>query len=74
MDGIQAREPQAQPVTFAELSVVGLLHGVEVEGRSMPQGAPGTVVAAYPGGLGYEVEFEEPFHAVVTLDVTDLTA
>jgi hypothetical protein len=74
MDGIQAREPQTGRVTFAELSVVALLYDVEVKGRALPQGAHGTVVTPYPCGLGYEVEFEEPFHAVVTLDVTDLTA
>jgi hypothetical protein len=32
------------------------------------------VVAAYGDGLGYEVEFERPFHAVVTLEAGDLTA
>ena len=34
----------------------------------------GTVVAAYADGFGYEVEFERPFHAVVTLEVGDLIA
>jgi len=32
----------------------------------------GTVVAAYSDGMGYEVEFENPFHAVVTLEACDL--
>ena len=59
---------------FAELSVVALTHTVDVEGRSLPVGAQGTVVAAYEDGLGYEVEFERPFHAVVTLEAGDLTA
>jgi hypothetical protein len=36
MDGIQAREPQTGRMKFAELSVVRLLHGVKVEGRSLP--------------------------------------
>jgi len=29
-------------------------------------------VAAYRDGLGYEVEFDRPFHAVVTLNADDL--
>jgi len=62
------------PHRFAELSVVALTRAIEVEGRSLPQGTPGTVVAAYRDGVGYEVEFERPFHAVVTLEAGDLTA
>jgi hypothetical protein len=31
-------------------------------------------VAAYDDGVGYEVEFETPFHAVVTLEARDLMA
>ncbi len=59
---------------FAELSVVALTHAVDVAGRSLPAGARGTVVAAYSDGIGYEVEFERPFHAVVTLEAGDLAA
>jgi len=59
---------------FAELSVVALAHAVDIDGRSLPEGTRGTVVAAYRDGVGYEVEFERPFHAVVTLEAGDLTA
>ncbi len=59
---------------FAELSVVRLARSINIDGRSMAKGSCGTVVAAYHDGIGYEVEFEHPFHAVVTLDVRDLTA
>lgn len=59
---------------FAELSVVTLVHPVAVGDRALPAGALGAVVAVYADGLGYEVEFEAPFHAVVTLDAADLTA
>ena len=59
---------------FAELSVVALTHPVETGGQWLPGGAKGTVVAAYADGTGYEVEFEEPFHAVVTLAAGDLAA
>lgn len=60
------------PPRFAELSVVSLRREVEAEGRSLPAGTKGTVVAAYGDGVGYEVEFFAPFHAVVTLEADDL--
>ena len=59
---------------FAELSVVSLRREVDVEGRLLPAGSRGTVVATYSDGAGYEVEFFAPFHAVVTLEADDLTA
>ena len=59
---------------FEELSVVSLRHPVDVEGRLLPAGARGTVVAAYGDGVGYELEVFEPFHAVVTVSAGDLAA
>ncbi len=59
---------------FAELSSVALIRAVEFEGRILPEGARGTVVAAYSDGTGYEVDFDLPFHAVATLDAGDLRA
>jgi hypothetical protein len=58
---------------FADLSVVSLIRAIEVDGRTMPRGAIGTVVGVYGNG-GYEVEFMLPFHAVLTLGQTDLSA
>ena len=69
-----SRKDETTETGFAELSVVALTRAVEVEGQSLPEGALGTVVAAYGDGVGYEVEFERPFHAVVTLQAGDLTA
>jgi len=66
-------ERAGQTARFAELSVVFMRHPVDVGGRLLPTGAKGTVVAAYADGLGYEVEVFEPFHAVVTLEASDLT-
>lgn len=66
--------PAAPVRRFAELSVVALTHTVEVGGQWLPSGSKGTVVAAYADGVGYEVEFEQPFHAVVTLSAGDLAA
>ncbi len=66
-----------RPLTFghfAELSVVALMHPISIEDKSLPAGSLGTVVAAYDDGVGYEVEFETPFHAVVTLEARDLMA
>jgi hypothetical protein len=68
------REHAGQPQRFAELSVVFMRHPVDVGGRSLPSGTKGTVVAAYADGIGYEVEVFEPFHAVVTLEASDLAA
>jgi hypothetical protein len=55
-----------------ELSVVALRHSRKHKGKVLPEGAQGAVVHAYRGGLGYEVEFEEPFHCVVTVDRDDI--
>ena len=61
---------------FSELAVVSLRHAVCVDsdGRTLPAGTKGTIVAAYRDGVGYEVEVFEPFHAVVTLRAADLAA
>jgi hypothetical protein len=69
-DGRPARNGPA----FPELSTVRLTRDVAVKGRILPNGARGTVVAAYSDGIGYEVEFETPFHAVVTLEAGTLSA
>ena len=58
---------------FTELSVVRLVHPVKEGRRTLPAGAAGTVVHAYSDGVGYEVEFSSPFHAIVTLEAGDLT-
>jgi hypothetical protein len=68
------REHTDEPPRFAELSVVSTRHPVHVDGRTLPTGTKGTVVAAYADGVGYEVEVFEPFHAVVTLEAGDLAA
>ena len=57
---------------YREFSSVRLTRDVMVENRSLPSGAAGTVVAVYRDGAGYEVEFDTPFHAVVTLEAVDL--
>lgn len=55
------RPPQTDAQTFAELSVVAVVREVRTdEGAVVPSGTEGTVVAVYPGGVSYEVEFLEP--------------
>ena len=55
------RAPQAASQPFDELSVVAVLREVRTEeGIAIPAGTEGTVVAVYPGGLSYEVEFLQP--------------
>lgn len=66
--------PEPTGYAFPELSTVRLTHDIEVKGRLLPKGARGTVAAAYSDGIGYEVEFETPFHAVVTLEAGNLSA
>ena len=55
-----------------ELTVVTLRHSQECDGRILPEGSRGAVVHAYRDGAGYEVEFSEPFHCVVTVSRDDI--
>jgi hypothetical protein len=61
-----------RPELIPELSVVALRHSRKYDGRILPEGAKGAVVHAYRDGAGYEVEFEEPFHCVVTVGRDDI--
>lgn len=40
----------------------------------MPAGACGVVMHVYKSGLAYEVEFDAPVHAVLTVEGSDLEA
>jgi len=42
------------------------------DARVLPPGAEGVVVGIWRDGAAYEVEFDEPFHAVVTVPVANL--
>jgi hypothetical protein len=55
-----------------ELSVVALRRSRKHDGKVLPEGARGAVVHAYRDGAGYEVEFQEPFHCVVTVGDDDI--
>ena len=53
---------------LAELSRVAVRSDVPADEGYLPAGSFGTIVHVYKGGRAYEVEFERPFHCVLTLD------
>ena len=65
-------QPAERPPSIPELSIVALTHRRVCDGRVLPEGSTGAVVYAYRDGAGYEVEFEEPFHCVVTVGRDDI--
>lgn len=62
----------SRPRPIRELSVVALNHPRECDGRVLPAGSTGTVVHRYRDGAGYEVEFTEPVHCVLTVGRDDI--
>ena len=61
-DGSMPIEP------IEELSVVSLKKPLETDEGFIPSGTEGVVVSVYGEGAAYCVEFEQPFHAVVTVE------
>lgn len=55
-----------------ELDRVRLLGETLAEGFLLPEGAKGTVVLKHGKGEAFEVEFTEPFHAVVGVPAASL--
>ncbi len=51
-----------------ELSLVSLGRPVKSDDGLLPSGATGTVVHIYPAERAYEVEFQQPFHTVATVE------
>ena len=72
MSFFRSKPPTQVDRSLAELSSVTLTRHVDVDGNTLPRGSRGTVVYVYQDGRGFEVEFEQPFHAVVTLERSDL--
>ena len=64
--------PAEERRSIAEFSLVALTHPRECKGGTLPEGAEGAVVHAYRDGTGYEVEFDKPFHCVVTVERHDI--
>jgi hypothetical protein len=56
----------------AELDSVRLRADVAADGVTIPAGAEGVVVAVYASGKACEVEFVEPVHAVVTVELSQI--
>jgi Domain of unknown function (DUF4926) len=58
----------AAPGPIAELTVVRLRAPTSAEAQGdLPAGSLGTIVFVHDGGEAFEVEFVEPFAAVITL-------
>lgn len=53
---------------FETLERVTLSDAINTESGTLPRGSSGTIVYAYDNGRAYEVEFERPFHVVVTVE------
>lgn len=63
----------SRPV-LAEHSVATLSSTFDLDdGRTLPAGSAGAVVGIWGEGKAYEVEFMEPFHAVVTVPARRLS-
>lgn len=58
--------------SIPELSIVALAHALAYGGRVLPEGTKGEVVFAYRDGIGYEVEIDQPFHCVITVERNDI--
>lgn len=55
-----------------ELDSVRLRADMSADGVTIPAGAEGMVVAVYANGKACEVEFVEPVHAVVTVELSQI--
>lgn len=63
---------RADDAGFAELTIVRLCSLVSLEEGQIQPGTVGTIVYRHDGSDAYEVEFDQPFPAVVTLRGSDL--
>ncbi len=60
---------------FDELDDVRLTEGVEVSPIGfLPAGTRGTIMAVHGNGEAYDVEFAEPFHALLSLEADKVEA
>lgn len=63
----------ASSAPFEELSVVRLSKSVEIAPVGyFPVGTLGTVVSVYGAGAMYDIEVEDPVHALLTLQRGDI--
>jgi hypothetical protein len=57
---------------FKEHSLVRALREIREGADSVPAGATGTIVHVIGGGVGYQVEFTEPKHLVISARPSEL--
>ena len=53
--------------TIKEFSLVKAISEIREGDKSVPVGATGTIVDVLLGGIGYQVEFTEPKHLVISV-------
>lgn len=68
------RTPGDPGRSIRELDVVRLLAEVQLDEGRLPIGALGTAVYRHRDGEAFEVEFIDPFPAVVTLRTSEIAA
>lgn len=68
------RTPDDAGRSIRELDLVRLLAEVKLDEGRLPIGAMGTAVYRHRDGEAFEVEFIDPFPAVVTLRASEITA
>lgn len=67
---------RSEPIlaVFPDYSRVALTSDVQHQGRVFPAGTKGVIVDRHGDGLAYEVEFEQPAFAVISLTGDHLKA
>lgn len=65
-----ARDIAGPPIE--EFDLVRLRTPLREDEVELPAGSVGTVVHVYANGRGYEVEFQRPLHAVVTVEAAQV--
>jgi hypothetical protein len=67
-------KPAGTPPAIEEYAYVVLTRDVDADGVRYPSGTRGVVAHRHDDRVGYEVEFETPRFAVLTLTVRDIEA
>lgn len=64
--------PNSAAHALPELSSVVTVHEIREGSKVVPKGSKGAIVFVHEGGAGYEVEFTEPVHLVISASRDDL--
>lgn len=69
---VPAAPPPPDKPRFSELSSVIAIKEIHEGGRTVRPGARGVILFAHDAGVGYEVEFVEPEHLVISASPDEL--